>query len=307
LSWGTNTAHECIGNNFTGCNTFDPVGGVVIRGCNFVDLWDDGTADASNNAALLWNASIDIKKSNFLANTHSSSDVAHGIEHSTIASVHAFTASAGGSNTVCIGSGFTANVAVNDYAYNETDGSYAKVLSVDSDTQITTDGLTEGTDNTFSSGDAISVSPAVIYTDLVFSGNEKDILNSASGNDALFVSKSGVSNPATSTNTVKYIGSVPISITVKDVAGGPVQGAQVGVFLVSDGTQLVNDTTESNGSPSPEPAYTGSTPVDVRVWVRKSSSGDTRYKPYSSVQSISSTGLTLAVTLIVDPNNNATS
>ena len=87
LSWGTNTNHESIGNSFSGCTTFDPVGGIVIRDCSFVGVYDDGTADASTRAALLWNSSMDIKNSNFIANSHSSSDVAYGVEHDAIDSV----------------------------------------------------------------------------------------------------------------------------------------------------------------------------------------------------------------------------
>lgn len=69
LSWGTNTAHECIGNSFSSSTQFDPVGGIEIRNCSFV-----GTADV--DAALLWNSNIDIKNTNFIANTTGA-----GIEH----------------------------------------------------------------------------------------------------------------------------------------------------------------------------------------------------------------------------------
>jgi hypothetical protein len=40
---------------------------------------------------------------------------------------------------------------------NETDGSQANVVTVDSENQITTDGLTGGSDNTFEAGDIITV------------------------------------------------------------------------------------------------------------------------------------------------------
>jgi hypothetical protein len=53
--------------------------------------------------------------------------------------------------------------------------------------------------------------------------------------------------------------------------------------------------------------YTGSTPVEVEVRCRKASSGATKYKNYSSVQTIGTGGLTMTVTMIEDPINNATS
>lgn len=53
--------------------------------------------------------------------------------------------------------------------------------------------------------------------------------------------------------------------------------------------------------------YTGSTPVEVEVRCRKASSGATKYRNYSSVQTIEAGGLTMTVSLTVDPINNATS
>ena len=78
---GDDANHEFMSVSFSDCNQFDPVGAPVLRNLNFVDMWDDGTADASKNSALLWNGSIDIADCNFLANTHASSDIAHGIEY----------------------------------------------------------------------------------------------------------------------------------------------------------------------------------------------------------------------------------
>lgn len=208
------------------------------------------------------------------------------------------------------GATFTSTVAVNDYAYNETDGSYAKVTVVVSDTELTLEALADdplvgGTGGlVWDYGDAYSISPAVTYTNLTFSGNTSDVTNSATGSDALFVSKSGTSNPATATGTIVYLGSVPITVTVKDEAGAAIQNAQTGVFLVSDGSALINADTNASGQVTA--SYTGTTGVDVKVWIRKASSGATKYKNYSSVQTIGAAGLALSVTLLVDPNNNAT-
>lgn len=74
LSWGSNATHECIGNTFDACKQFDPVGGIVIRNTVFSNY--DGA-----EGALLWNSSIDIKNSNFIANSNGSNSA--GIYHTS--------------------------------------------------------------------------------------------------------------------------------------------------------------------------------------------------------------------------------
>jgi hypothetical protein len=292
LDIGNNSSYKVYSCTFVDCGQIDPVGACVIRNTFFIDT-------ASTTGALLWNSNIDIQDCQFIANT-----TGEGIEHDTIISVEAFSCDGAGSNTVCTktGENFLTTVAVNDYAYNETDGSYAKVLTVDSDIQFTTDGLTGGTDNTFTSGDNISVSPAVGYTDLIFSGNTSDVTNSATGSDALFISKSGASNPATSTGTVVYIGSVTLTVTVQNKNTlALIENAQTSIYLKdSPFTELMNEDTNVSGIATE--AYTGSTPVDVVVKVRKSDDLDNpRYFGQSILEEITSSGLTLTVSLEENP------
>ena len=299
LSWGTNTNHESIGNSFSGCTTFDPVGGIVIRDCSFVGVYDDGTADASTRAALLWNSSMDIKNCNFIANSHSSSDVAYGVEHDAIDSVASgtvTTADATGTTLIDSAASFLSTVAVNDYVYNETDSSYGQVSSVDSNTQVTLSALTGGTDNDFDISDAYSISPAVTYDGLTFSSNEKDVYNSTT--DALFVSKSNGSNPATNDGIVQFLGAVTVTITVLDVNNSPVQNAQTTVRLSSDNSSILN--TDTNASGVASTSYTGATPATVLIKVRKSSPGDTRYQNYSTTGTIGTGGLDVTVVLVED-------
>jgi hypothetical protein len=100
--------------------------------------------------------------------------------------------------------------------------------------------------------------------------------------------------------------SVPVYIIVKDEDGNPIQDVQTAVFRTSDRLDIINQDTDIDGEV--DTSYAGSTPEDVEVRCRKSSSGATKYKNYSSLQTIATTtGLSLAVTMIVDPNNNATS
>jgi hypothetical protein len=108
-------------------------------------------------------------------------------------------------------------------------------------------------------------------------------------------------------STTTITGSVPVTITVRDTGGNLLQGVQTAIYLLdSDRTELVNEDTDVNGEVNY--SYSGATPVSVEVRCRKASSTDTpRYVNYSSLQIIESiTGLTLSVSMIVDPNNNAT-
>lgn len=68
LSWSNTSAHEMIGCVLNDCAQFDPVGALQMRAMTFVNY--SGAADG----ALLWNESIDIKNSSFIANTR-------GVEH----------------------------------------------------------------------------------------------------------------------------------------------------------------------------------------------------------------------------------
>ena len=102
--------------------------------------------------------------------------------------------------------------------------------------------------------------------------------------------------------------SVTITITVKDEAGDPVDAAQVGVYTPSTGTSLREElmNKDTNASGIATESYTGTVPITVEVRVRKASFGDTKYKNFSSLQTITASGLSLAVTMQIDPNNNAT-
>ena len=305
LTWGTNTAHNLFSSSFSGCEQFDPVGGVQIRNCNFTTVYDDGTADASNRSALLWNSSINIQKCNFLANSHASSDVAHGIEHDTIPGVATGTVTTPDATGVTLtdsSASFLTTAAVNDIAYNEIDGSYATVTSItDNNNLVCAAGLANGSDNRWDSSDAYSVTTPITYTDLNFNGNEKDVHNSTSPQDALVISKSGTSNPSTNTGIVVFQGSVPITITVNDTATDPIELAQTAVFLTSDDSEILN--TDTNASGVASGSFAGATPADCYVRVRKSSTGYTRYVPLSTTATIaSSTGLDLQVTLRIDSN-----
>lgn len=112
---------------------------------------------------------------------------------------------------------------------------------------------------------------------------------------------------ARSGDTVNISSSVPVVVTVYDKEDGLVEsGVQTAVYLTSDRTVVMNEDTDVSGIASD--SHTGSTPAQCEVRCRKASSADSPavFKPYSSIQTIGTGGLTLTVTLERDPNNNAT-
>jgi len=294
---GTVAALGGSGNDYTGC-TFQNCAkitdtGAVLRSCTFRNT-------ITTAGSYLWvNAQSDIQSSAF--------DVAsgtHGIQHDTIESVYAGSSTNTGSETTTLESSTSdfvtgTPVAVGEYIYNETDNSYGKITVItDSDT-LQHEALQGGTNNFWTNGDAFSISPVQTYTNLTFSGAGTHVNNTATGNDGLFVSKSGTSDPSTATGNVKFIGSVPITITVVDKDNQGIGTAQTAVYLSSDNSELLN--TDTNGSGVASGSFTGSTPATVYIRVRKNSPGDTRYRTFSTSGTIeSSTGLSATIVLRQD-------
>lgn len=105
-------------------------------------------------------------------------------------------------------------------------------------------------------------------------------------------------------DTVNISSSVSVTITVKDEDGNLLDNVQTAVYKTSDRTEIMNEDTVDGVA---QENYTGSTPVEVEVRCRKASLGATKYKNYSSAQTIGASGLTMTVTMAEDPYNNATS
>jgi hypothetical protein len=140
------------------------------------------------------------------------------------------------------------------------------------------------------------------YTDLTFSGNTYDVLNSSGS--AITVIQGGISDPQSyEGSTVTFQTSVTITITVQDEDTDPISSVQTAVYKVSDRTELMNEDTNAQGIASE--AYVGATPVDVEIRCRKASSGSDKYKNFSTLGQISG-NFDLLVTMEIDPYNNAT-
>ncbi len=98
-----------------------------------------------------------------------------------------------------------------------------------------------------------------------------------------------------------FQGSVDVTVTVTDAVGDPIEFAQTSVFLTSDDSPIFNKDTNASGVATG--SFAGTTPVSCYVRVRKSSTGDTKYIPFSTSATIASeSGLDLGVTLVVDTN-----
>jgi hypothetical protein len=93
--------------------------------------------------------------------------------------------------------------------------------------------------------------------------------------------------------------SVNITITVLDSDLDPIQDAQVAVYRSSDNVELMNEDTLSTCIAQQGFNYPGSD-VDIYIRVRKSSTGSTRYIPFSTTGKIESGGFSLTVTLRQD-------
>ena len=152
--------------------------------------------------------------------------------------------------------------------------------------------------NFISNPNAVRITTAGVYTfdNLKFTGNTVDIDNTSGG--SVTVNCINLSNPTTYTGTTTINYPVDISVEVIDVAGDPIETAQVAVYKTSDNTEILNTDTDSNGLAETTFNYTTSTPIYVRI--RKSSTGDTKYLPVSSTGTITNLGFTATYTLIED-------
>ncbi len=290
INSGDDTGHEFLGVSIAGCEQFDPVGAPVIKNCVFAET-------VNTDSALLWNDSIDITDCSFIANTTGA-----GIEHNSQTGIDS------GSATETDGTGvtltdslasFSGNVAVNDIVYNEDTDGYGTVTDVTDNTHLDCSaGLSSGG---WTSGDVYSIDTPITYTNLLFSGNTTDIANTTAPANVVAISKAGTSDPITESGFTVIQGSVVVKVTVSDAVGDPIENAQTSVWLSSNDSPILNDDTSPSGVL--QGSFPGATPADCYIRVRKSSTGDTKYIPFSATGTIqSSTGLNLAVTLTVDTN-----
>lgn len=153
--------------------------------------------------------------------------------------------------------------------------------------RITSPGTYTFNANTFSGFGANGTTSAAIYND---SGGAVTLNISGGG------STPTVRNGTGASTTINN--AVTLSVTVKDTNGNAVQSARVAIYKSSDGTQILNSTTNVSGQVSTAYAYVGDEAVYVRV--RKTSTGTTRYVNNDSSGTITSGGFSSTVTLLTD-------
>ena len=134
------------------------------------------------------------------------------------------------------------------------------------------------------------------YSDLVFTGNTYDGLNTAGAD--IIVNNTGASNAALDegANTITYNSAAPVTITVKDSeTDALIQSANVRLMKDSDKSIIMNEGTNASGVASE--TFTGSTPVDVVGWVRQMDLSGIDYVQQDISGQITSSGFTLTVKL----------
>lgn len=134
------------------------------------------------------------------------------------------------------------------------------------------------------------------YYDLLFSGNTYDGLNTSGVN--ITVNNNGTSNASTDegANTITYLSSATLSLTVKDESGSPIGNAYA---YIDDNnvTPFIMNTTTNAVTGIATTGWTGGSVSDATWRVRKYG-----YKPFKAVSDVPASGTKdIPVTLIVDP------
>jgi len=140
------------------------------------------------------------------------------------------------------------------------------------------------------------------FTNLKFSGSITADVNNTCGS-SLTVNKLGTSDPTSYTgSTVVFAATVTLTVTVVDKNNDPIENAQTAIWKPTDFvTPLMNEDTLASGIATED--YSGSTPQDIIVRIRKSSTGATKYIPASTTGTIiANTGYSVKITLQEDTN-----
>lgn len=210
----------------------------------------------------------------------------------------------GGTSRLCTGTGFIncGQVTVSTMTFTgnsfvgTTDANGAILLATSlTDCAFTSDGT----------GHAIYITTPGTYTltDVFFTGygatatTDAVIYNNSGGLVTINVTGGDTPtyrNGASATTTVNV--SVTVSITVVDRNNAAIQNVQTSVHLLSDDSEVMNADTNASGIATT--SFSGVTPADCYIRVRKSSTGFTKYRSNSTTGTIAS-GTGLATTIVM--------
>lgn len=159
-----------------------------------------------------------------------------------------------------------------------------------------------------SSGHAIRITTPGTYT---FSGNifngfgangttSAAIFNDSGGTVTLNITNGGSTPTYRNGTGATTIINNAVNVLVKCVnkINQPLQNIRVYIEKASDKTLILNSLTNTNGEVSTSYNYTGDTLININI--RRSSSGGTRYLPYTTTGTITVAGFNLTVVLYED-------
>jgi len=136
------------------------------------------------------------------------------------------------------------------------------------------------------------------HVGLQFDGNTDDVLNSSGQPITINNSGNPSANGASSEGSaVTFLTAIDLIVTVQDTNTDPIENAQVAIYKISDRSQLMNEDTLGTGIA--QQAYNGGA-TDIEIRVRKSSTGDTKYRSFSTLGVTGGSDYTLLVTLEED-------
>lgn len=126
------------------------------------------------------------------------------------------------------------------------------------------------------------------------------IFNDSGGSVTLNITNGGNTptyrNGTGSTTTINN--SVNVLVKCIDKNNNPLSGIRVYIEKAADKSQILNNTTNTNGEVSTTYNYTSDTVININI--RRSSSGGTRYLPYNTTGTITSSDFNLTVVLYED-------
>lgn len=144
----------------------------------------------------------------------------------------------------------------------------------------------------------------VTFDNLSFSGNDYDVLSQYSGTLIINATDSNVSSytaSAPSPADVSIINNVFITINVQDALTAAIESASVWIATDdTDETILMNEYTTGAGQAVANYNYLGN--QDIKIRIRKSSAGDTRYVNFATVGQIDDSGFSTTVVMTEDGN-----
>jgi len=145
-------------------------------------------------------------------------------------------------------------------------------------------------------GVRITITGTFTFDALMFTGNTVDIDNTSGG--AITVNCVNGSNPVTYTGDTTIVNVVYVTVDVIDKELDPIEGAQVWVYNLTDGVEIMNKATDVNGRAQTTVSYVGDKDLEVRV--RKSTPPEVRYLPVKTYGTLTSAGFYTTVTLYED-------